>query len=317
MQDERLIVSESPEFMAEGLAQGMLPLPLSILIGAGIRASDVDSGWLLRAYRVAVHCNVLDDGHGRFHLLWTGPVRPGTAIPMVHRWNGHKNVSAHRALWEIQRGSPPHGNPRRLAECPYDSEPYVCVSPDCFTVATPMERTSLPDYLATSQRTDALGRPLHNYKVRAGALEGAAMQDRYYWRGEDFVKCPGCGESLPTCPEKHLIMADWAREWGNHFGKQYRCGQCTRLVTAAVKLRGSRPRSKYRHASPTNNNRDVEIRAFLDSMPHENTREEAIEEMHSRQHDQLDDDGYMCSHIEQIRNGTMTEADWAVHGDEE
>lgn len=206
------------------------------------------------------------DQRFKAHYLWLGPVRPGTGVPMLHRFMGHKNVSALRVLWvKENHDSLPSGTKmRRLQECVYP----MCINPRCFTVAVPMQPAELPDYYAQPER---ISRTIINREEtrwwKVAALDG--VQDRYYYKGETYdVRCTcGCGEilRLPVCPAMHIQNAEWARTpdgVAEMMGRQYRCSICTRLTSAARKLRGSRPRAGFKPASAQHNNFEQELAQF-------------------------------------------------------
>lgn len=216
-----------------------------------------------------------DDGHGRVHLLWTGPVRPDTGIPIVFRWKGKQRVPVHRVLWEAQYGEEPVGYPRRLDECAYP----MCVSPRCFTVATPVEPANLPETMTRGQRTDVDGNPIKDYKVAAAPF----FSDRYYLKfgkGLELLKlhnAEGAEFVVPTCPNGHPIYSR-LYDWHEHQGEQYRCDRCTTLRRMCQEIRGWQPRSGFKPLSAAAVNRARETQQWLDSMPHANTPEDAHED---------------------------------------
>jgi len=286
--------------------------------------------------RMLKHISILDDGHGRRHLIWTGPVRPGTGQPMLHRWKGKKNISAYRALWEARFGEEPYGRPRRLGECAHE----MCIAPMCFTIATPIEPGALPEVFTRGQRIDHMGQPVANYKVRA------PIRDRYYFRPESgrtvhkiqgTCGCKDCSITLPSCEEGHIIWK-WRDSWAAHIGEQYRCENCSNIRRYVALQRSYQPRSGYRPVTAARMRFDKQVQDVVDSLPHDNTREQAVEDMRrrsmsdeefadealaelraieQRQDSELDDEGYRCAHISKLREGTMTPDDWLDHGNEE
>lgn len=259
------------------------PLPLLTLVSAP-RAQQIEASNHVLAealYRISKYIRVLDDGHGRRHLLWTGPVRPRTGQPMVHRWLGRKNISAHRALWEAQYGEAPYGRPRRLQECAHEN----CVSPQCFTTATPLEPGALPESLSRGQRVDAEGQPRANYYVAAGVFGGApGFSGRHCFRpmaGYTLRNYPcmcGCGAEvqIPTCPLGHPIEG-WVRDWSEHIGKWYRCQNCRYVLRFIQEMRSRQPRAGLKPISAARDRFDREVKQVMASIPHENTPEEARE----------------------------------------
>jgi len=250
------------------------PDPLS-----GLGANQIRTLW-----HIHQHIDVISDAY-RDHWIWAGPVLPRSGVPMVHRWASHKNVPVHRILWAVLRRQPLKGYPRRLQECPHT----LCVNPDCFTLSTPMEPQSMPEYMIRSGRTDGAGEPIKDYKVMPAGDGYFQFSDRYIWKPDQwsFIEtfCPHCTErvTLPCCPNKHVIQAAWAaRPWDvSNVGKQYRCEGCARLKAIALKLRGSRPRSRFRPASATNNSKEQEVKEYMASHPFGeplNTPEQAREE---------------------------------------
>jgi len=260
------------------------PLPLLMLVSTP-RAQQIESTNHVLAealYRISKYIRILDDGHGRRHMLWTGPVRPRTGQPMVHRWLGRKNISAHRALWEAQYGEEPYGRPRRLHECAYE----LCVSPQCFTTATPREPGALPASMTTGRRVDAEGQPVANYKVSAGLLNGAPFfSSRHRFRPErgftlqEFTCDDGCEckITVPTCPLGH-IRWQWLHDWQDHIGEQYRCHLCSNVMAFIQSLRSHQPRAGFRPMTAASDRLDTEIKEYMASLPHENTPEEALED---------------------------------------
>lgn len=206
------------------------------------------------------------DPSGRPHWMWTGPVRPGSGIPLMHRWNGHKNVSAHRILWDELRLDSPLGERsrlRRLDSCAWE----MCVHPGCFELAsTPLEPQTLPDYDSQPVRMSrSITGTVHRWS-KSKVIEG--VQETYRFQSESFkdVRCQHCDEinHFPVCPMGHLIDAAWATSgvWDDiveHLGEPYRCSMCTRISHAARELRGSRPRAGFRPTSPQHNNYEQEM----------------------------------------------------------
>jgi len=312
------------------------PSSVSLFIGAqrAYLTERLSPNFYRSLKRVLQQCTRLDDGHGRIHLLWAGPVRPDTGVPMLHRWGGKKNVPVHRALWAVLFDQEPVGYPRRLAECAYAN----CVSPMCFTVATPVEAGNLPEVMTRGRRVDHNGQPVANYKVGAGALAGAPFfSDVYVFRPEmgftllKLTNADGVEFVVPTCPCKHIIV-QWLLDWHQHMGDRYRCHECTKLMRFVKEVRSRQPRAGFRPITSASINREQEIKDYLatrpfgepvdplddDTLSHAEFERTFMDDM--RRYDDatpVDDEGYHCVHADKLRDGTMTKQDWIEHGDEE
>jgi hypothetical protein len=193
---------------------------------------------------------------------------------MIHRWLGHKNVSAHRALWEACYGEEPHGYPRRLDECAYE----MCVSPRCFTVATPLEPANLPESMTRGQRIDLDGEPIKDYKVQAGALVGAPnFQEVYIFRANTLnnellkLACKDGGHQIvvPTCPNGHPIYR-WMDDWAQHIGERFRCQMCSRIMRFIKSVRGWQPRPSFRPMTGARLSLAAQTQQMMDGLPHAN-----------------------------------------------
>lgn len=202
---------------------------------------------------------------GRLHLIWTGPVRPDTGLPFVHRWRGKKNVAVHRILWHAVRIDSPlqtHHRLRRLASCAHP----LCVHPGCFELAsTEMEPQSFPDYLTRPvDIMRSFNERREHRRVNVSALPDQ-LQDRYIYHGDEVaVRCEcDCGSDctcithIPVCQQGHILLNEWTKTHESRMqmmGRQYRCSKCTSIINAAKLLRGSRPRAGFRPTSPQHNN---------------------------------------------------------------
>ena len=251
------------------MGQALAPIGISdhtLLASPGIALAVSNQPRLL--HYLDAHLAVQHDPRGREHWLWTGPVRPGSGIPILYRWAGQKNVSVHRILWDALRPDLPlaeRARLRRLDSCAWET----CVAPGCFEPAsTPLEPQTLPDYDA--QPVDLMRSLTYKQERRRSKmamLDG--IQDRYIYRGDTYdVRCPcGCGEiiRIPICPRAHVLVGEWTKTWDSlmqMMGRQYRCGVCTRESNAARELRGSRPRPGFRPTSPAHNNFEQEMARF-------------------------------------------------------
>ena len=167
---------------------------------------------------------------GQGHFLWSGPTDRKTGIPIMHRWNGQKDVPVYKIIWSICRSDELVGRPRKLESC--DSR--VCASPLCYRIIVPMHVD---------------GRPENSHNKRYRRENGLAR--RPIWHFEDMELRAGI--LTPVCHQCRQPTGFSSQDAALHVGKQVYCRFCEADdddIRTSAGLR--RPEPAYRWAPKVN-----------------------------------------------------------------
>jgi hypothetical protein len=142
------------------------------------------------------------DAPGQGHFVWGGPTEAKTGVPVMYRWDGHKNVPVYKILWPYVRPDALVGRPRKLARC----DNRLCASPLCYDVCVPMHVD---------------GRPENTNHKRFRRLNGLARRPVY--RGEVEMRE---GRWTPVCPQCRHPLGFTFAERDKFLRKQIVCRYC-------------------------------------------------------------------------------------------